>query len=118
MGPNNFTAIVAKDATTEQNSAVIDASFLFSGSIQAKFSANDAAGTLSLQFSDEPSNSLSGGIAPTNWNDVPSGTAMVASGALTSIFVPVLSYRWLKINWAPSGGSAGTVTANAFFFGY
>lgn len=86
-------------------SAAVDARFLWSATVQAAFTDGAAAGTLKLQSSNDPA-------AQTHWNDIPSATASVASGATTT--TPILStplcYQWIRVAFASSGG-AGTITA-------
>lgn len=116
MGPTNQTLINAQDATATQVSAAISARLFVYGSIQASFTANDAAGTLSFQASDDVPTGTAG-FAPVNWNDIPNATATVASGATKIIPTQTLAYAWVRAKWVPSGGGAGTITCTGFFFG-
>ena len=100
--------------TGTQVSSAIDASQIFSGSIQAEFTDSSAAGTLVLQASNDPIEELPKGEAPQNWSDIADASATVSSGALTLISVPVLNYRWLRCKWTRSGGG-GTFDVNGFF---
>lgn len=86
-------------------SAAVDARFLCSATVQAKFTDNTAAGSLKLQGSNDS-------VSPANWNDVANSSATVASGALTTtpLLTPILCYQWIRAVFVSSGG-AGTITA-------
>ena len=118
MRPNNCVLMEDLDATIEQNSIIVDAQFVFTGSVQAVFSAADAEGALTLQGSNEPREALSAGAEPQEWVDIPDADVAVASGAAALISVAQLNYRWLKLNWDPSGGAAGTINAYGNFIGF
>ncbi len=122
MRPNNPILLSAVSNSGTKNSVAIDASYIISGSIQANFSDSAAAGTLTLQGSNDPSAGLStdanGNLIPVHWDTVKNGsisaTATVSAGALTTISMQWLNYRWLRVEWTQSSG-AGTITVNGFF---
>lgn len=101
----------------QKNSAVIDASQVMSGSLQASFSDVAAAGTLVLQCSnDSPeglTHSSNGMPIPTNWstcaNGSTTGSVAVSGGALSFLSLQWLNSRWLRVIWTRSAG-AGTLT--------
>ena len=122
MSPLNNIPINAQANTGTVTSVAIDGRFLFSGSIQAIFSDPTAAGTLTLQGSNDPMEGLQQSspnvYIPIHWDTVKNGsisaTATVAAGALTTISMQWLNYRWLRVVWV-SGAGAGTLTVNGFF---
>lgn len=118
MRPNNPILINGEDATVDQVSDWIDSAFIFTGSVQVYFSANDAAGTFVLQASDEPYESLPGGESPQHPIDIPNTSTSVASGAAKLISVAQMNYRWIRAKWTPSGGSPGTINCNGFFLAF
>lgn len=108
----NDPVFAAVTNTGTVTSIAIDASYLISATVQAKFTDVAAAGTLKLQASND--NAL-----PTNWNDIPNSSATVASGALTTtppIAAP-FSYRWIRAVFVSSGG-AGTINGVMQGIGY
>lgn len=124
MKPNNAILMSGVSNSGTKHSLVLDAQFILSGSVQAIFSDGAAAGTLTIEGSNDPYNGLavdSKGIPiPVNWSLVKNGTisatATVASGALTTISMQWFNSRWLRVTWVSSGG-AGTLTVNAFMQG-
>lgn len=122
MSPLNNILINAQPNTGTVASIAIDGRFLFSGSIQANFSDSGAGGTLTLQGSNDPQEGLQQSApniyVPIHWDTVKNGsisaTATVSSGALTTISMQWLNYRWIRVVWIQSAG-AGTVTVNGFF---
>lgn len=123
MLPNNPILLNAVANTGTKVSSAIDSAFIVSGSIQAVFSDAAAAGSLTLQGSNDPLPlpvDSGGHPIPVHWDTVKNGTisatATVSSGALTTIGMQWLNYRWLRVSWTQSGG-AGTITVNGMFQG-
>lgn len=108
--------------TGTKHSQVIPAENITSGSIQASFSDASAAGTITLEGSNDPPSQCTtdsnGNLVPVNWSLVKNGSinasATVASGALTTISLQWLNSKWLRATWVESGG-AGTFTVNGLF---
>ena len=85
---------------------------IFNITCVATFSDGSAAGTLSLQGSNDPKgNALAPNVVPTTWVTIPGATETVTSGA-TTLLIPTnqVCYQWIRVLWAKSGG-AGTITA-------
>lgn len=101
------------------NSAAVDSSAMTSISVQASFTDAAAAGTLKLQCSNDhnPYGNLPGDFTPTNWNDVPSGSVVVAAGATSLIPSTDVCYQWIRLVWTRTAG-AGTFTATIKSDGY
>lgn len=119
MRPNNPVLLNAVDATVTQYSAAVDAAFLYSGSFQAFFSNNSAAGTLYLQGTNEPWEELGGNVLPSHWVNIPNASLVVASGVTVLSAAIQLGYRWVRVQWVPTGGSAGTkITCNGMFISF
>jgi hypothetical protein len=115
---SNPVIMNALNAANNQQSAPIDSQWLVTGSIQASFSSDTIGGTLTLQGSNDPINTINdaGVIIPVNWNTIGSAST-VTSGAVTMQTVANLNYRWLQVLWTASAGT-GTITVNGFFIGY
>jgi hypothetical protein len=99
--------------------AALLANELFNITAIGTFSDSGAAGTLSLEGSNDPANgALIPNFVPTNWVTIPGATASVASGA-TTLLVPTnpICYNWIRVLWAKSAG-AGTVTVAVAAQGY
>lgn len=96
------------------NSAAIDASNMWSVSLQA-VATGSAAGSAKLQASnDSPIGSAgqNGGTwAPTNWSDISGAT--VALNGVTPVIIPKtdVCYQFIRVVMTISGGT-GTATAN------
>ena len=102
---------VASAASTPSNPLL--AEDIFNITCVATFSDGTAAGTLSLQGSNDPKgNNLAPNVVPATWVTIPGATATVAAGA-TTLLVPTnaVCYQWIRVLWAKSGG-AGTITAS------
>lgn len=103
------------------NSAALNANQWIALSCMGFFSVTDAAGTLKLQYSNDPANSNlnSSTFVPTNWADVPgaTATATVSSGATVTLYVPVnFVARYYRLSWTRTGGTGTfTVTYEALY---
>lgn len=111
----NDTVLSAVD-TGSANGILIDANQLITASFQASFGDATAAGTFKIQASNDPTPAgnmaLPGGFAPTNWTDIPSQTATIASGASALLTINYVSYRWLRAVFIYSSGGSSTITVN------
>ena len=108
----NQLALNAIASASSTPSNPILAEDIFNITCNATFSDGAAAGTLSLQGSNDPKgNALAPNVVPTTWVTIPGATATVASGGAT-LLIPTnpVCYQWIRVLWAKSGG-AGTVTA-------
>lgn len=107
MSPANFLAIDAVANSGTVTSSPIPAQFLIGATAQARFSANDAAGSLKLQGSNDPPIGT-----PTNWSDIQNSSAAVTAGATTSTppLAAYLCYQWIRVAFVSSGGT-GTLSA-------
>jgi len=107
------TVLSANDDVS-RTSSKIDANQLVSASFHAFFSDTDAAGTVKIQASNDPT--VAGNIAadftPTNWIDIPNATGTVTAGSAVLITIAQLSYRWLRVIFTKSNAGTGTITVN------
>ncbi len=99
----NCVALNAVANTGTKTSDPIRAEFITAMSAQAVFSDAGAGGTFKLQAS------LDVLASPTSWNDVPSTSQTVTSGATTLIPYTLCCYQWVRVSWTQSA-AAGTVT--------
>lgn len=120
MRNTNGILINAVSDAGSATSDKLDSNQWVAASFMAYFSENTAAGTIKIQFSnDPPAGQAAQNFTPTNWFDVPgsTATATVTAGASVAVYLPVnFVARWLRIVFTRTGG-AGTlsVTYNALF---
>lgn len=116
QNPNSY--IFNAQPIASANSSALSSSQWVAASFLGAFSVTDAAGTLKIQFSNDPPLGVSP-FTPTNWVDVPgtTATATVASGAACVIYVPTnFVARWYRLVWTRTGGTGTfSVTYNAIF---
>ena len=113
----NLNDSVTINNLSTTSTQAFDATNTFRVSAQAAFTDGAAAGTLTLQVSNDQTNA--GNVAfdftPTHWSIV--ATQTVTAGALTLIPSTELSYRWYRFTFASTGG-AGTITVLVNSLGY
>ena len=120
QNPNGLIISGASDASGNTTSSAISTSQWVASTFMAYFSENTAAGTLQLQFSNDPPSGIpNNDFTPTNWMNVPGSqaTATVSSGGSVVVYPPAYFVcRWLRVVFTRSGG-AGTfsVAYNALF---
>lgn len=109
----NTTVLSAID-TASANGSQIDANQLINPSFQIVFGDATAAGTFKIQASNDICNDRyqPATFTVTNWTDVPSATATIASGASAIITIQNQQFRWLRAVFTRSGGGSTTVTVN------
>lgn len=108
---NINTIVLQADDSTSQNSAAIPADQLEYASFQAVFGDATAAGSVKLQASndfDKSGGTMS--FTPTHWNDIPSSSQSVASGATTLIPATILAYQFIRVVFTNSSGGSSTIT--------
>lgn len=119
QNPNNYI-YQNEDDTDDIISDAINARQWVYASFQANFSESSAAGTIQLQFSNDPPLGVPvKNFTPTNWTNVPGTQALatVAAGASVCVYsLPGFVAQWYRIVFTQSGG-AGTsnCTYNALF---
>jgi hypothetical protein len=111
--------ITSQSDTASFTSGPIRASQWVTATFMAYFSEATAAGTVTLQFSnDNPAPTSPQTFVPTNWMSVPgTGTATVTAGASVVVYPPVnFVAQYYRIVFTRTGG-AGTfsVAYNALF---
>lgn len=95
------------------NSSKCDANQLVSASFHVIFSGSDAAGTLTIQASNDPTGegNTAANFTPTNWVDIPSASCTPTVAGSFLITIAQLTYRWVRVVWTRTSGT-GTVTVN------
>ena len=107
----NYNVLSASDHATTSGSK-IDTDQLWSVSFHAYFGDSTAAGTFKIQASNDlaPTHyTANSNFTVTNWVDVPSATASIASGVSGLVTITQLSYRWLRAVYTRSSGGSTTV---------
>lgn len=106
-------SIISAVTNASFNGAAIPARDIYAGSFMAIFSDAAAAGTMKVQYSNDPAaGKLIPNAVPVNWVDVPSASVVVAAGATSSIPMPqMFAFQWLRLVWTRTAG-AGTITVN------
>lgn len=107
------TALNAVD-TSSQQGAFIDSNQLISASFQSVFADVTAAGTVTIQASNDHATTASGAWTgtPSNWSDIPNATATVVAGVAPLILIPVMAFRWIRIVFTRSSGGSSTIVVN------
>jgi hypothetical protein len=108
---------VTNDSTSHNGSA-FETQQVYSASFCPVFNDTSAAGTLKVQGSNDAPVGANTQFTPTNWNDIPSATSTIASGAGPAIVVSTIPFQYIRVVYtANSGGSSGgTLQVNASFF--
>lgn len=114
----NYPVLSGPDTST-QTGGKIDSNQMVSCSVQYFFGDAAAIGTIKLQGSNDPCafSNLAQDFVPVNWNDIPNSGTQVGSVAVTAgaggfLFLPVISYRWLRVVFVYTSGGTTAVTAN------
>lgn len=112
MKPNNFTIL---SGLNNQNltGTVIDVQQMVSGSFMPLCTDLLAAGTVKLQFCNDPI-SLTAAYTTTNWKDIPTsgiqvGSSTISSGVGAGLFIPYMAYRWLRAIYTSTGTGTQTI---------
>lgn len=105
----NFLSLNAVDDSVSQTSGPIDAQGIFSASFVATFSDTAAAGSVKFQASNDPS-AITVDFVPTNWADVPNGSATFTAGGTKTILVNPCAWRWLRVVYTQTTPGTGTLT--------
>lgn len=119
QNPNGLIINAVSDAADATSDAIRAWQWVYV-SFMAYFSESTAAGTIQIQYSNDPLNGqVPSQFTPTNWADVPgsTATATVTSGGTVTVYVPNgFVAQWYRIKFTRSGG-AGTfsVSYNALF---
>lgn len=112
----NTQILSALDASANQTSAAMDASYMVAASVQVVATGITAAGTLKVQASNDlplPGNT------PTNWFDVTSETVTIAAPGVAAIPKFDVCYQWLRLVWTKSGSSNdGLITSEIKTIGF
>lgn len=119
QNPNNYL-FKNQDDTADYTSPQIRSNQWVTASFMCFFSENTAAGTIQLEFSNDPLFGVPpNDFTPTNWMNVPGtqATASVSSGGSVVVYPPTnFVAQWYRIVFTQSGGS-GTFSCiyNALF---
>lgn len=102
------------DVTSSLNSSAIWSGTLYNAAIQVVFTGAPA-GTLKLQCSEDIGNPASSDELArvsnvTNWTDVKDSSQAIAGAGAHVWSFDVITHRWLRVVWTPSGGS-GYITS-------
>ncbi len=97
------------------NSAAIDASNMYSISVQAITTTDPDSSTLKIQVSnDSPigNKGFSSSVwTPTNWTDLPSATVTMTTAGTALIPKTDLCYQFIRLVYTPANTPTGTLTA-------
>lgn len=102
----NTTIISASDATS-QTSSIIPVELIVQASLQAYFGDSTAAGSLSLQVSNEEPINIS---PPTHFAEIANVT--VTAGATVIIPAAIFSYRFMRAVYTSTTPGTTTITVN------
>lgn len=114
------TNILSAIDTTSQNGVKIDSSQLLQASFQAIFADATAAGTVKIQASNDINTAgafNAANFTPTNWSDIPSAVATVASGVCPLITLANMSFGWIRAVYTRTSGGSTTVNVVMFAVG-
>lgn len=97
----NKTILEAGDSLNV-TSDIIDSNQLVSGSFMAYFGDTNAAGSFTIEASNDPGpyGSTAQNFVPTNWVQIPSASATITSGASAIIPITTLCYRWIRARYS------------------
>jgi hypothetical protein len=109
-----FQGSVLSGVTATSNSAAIDASNLYSASVQI-VGTGSLAGTVKIQASNDSPIGLAGHnggtpFVPTNWTDIPGATAALSAGSSALVPTTLICYQFIRVVFTASGGT-GTASA-------
>ncbi len=104
----------ATSTTVASTSAAIDASQIYSASVQCVATGSSSAGACKLQGSNDfPAQQgvFAANFTPTNWTDIASATATIAGA--TAILVPVtpICHQWLRVVTTQTAAVVNTVVS-------
>lgn len=106
------TALSAADDVS-RTGAKIDANQLINASFQPVFSDVDAAGSVKVQASNDPTLGVPRDtFTPTNWSDVPNASAAVVAGVAPMIVLQNMSFSWIRVVFTQTSPGTGAVTVN------
>lgn len=108
----NFNGnILSGDDSGSVTGGKIDTNQTVSASWLGYFGDATAAGTLKIQFSNDPCafGNLAVDFTPTNWADIPNASVSVSSGASVAIVIANMCFRWIRAVYTRSGGGSTTV---------
>lgn len=104
--------------TGSVNGVAVDSNQLVSASFQIVFGDATAAGTFKIQGCNDIDTDgyqfPSGTFTPTNWTDIPSQVATIASGASAILTIANMSYRFVRAVYVSGSGGSTTVSVNMF----
>lgn len=106
----------ASDATSG-NGSKIDANQLVSASFQVIISDADFAGSVKIQYSNDPTGTNSNRVnfTPTNWNDIPSASITITAGPVLSagaIVIANMCYSYIRAVVTQTTQGTGTAKVN------
>lgn len=107
----NCTILSANDSIS-QISDKIDSGQLIAASFFAYFDDATAAGTFTIEGSNDICNSsnLSASFTPTHWCEIPSANATVTSGTSAILLLKQVAFRWLRAKYVVSSGGSSNIT--------
>lgn len=113
----NALILSASDATSQTSIAIVSDQ-LVSASFQSVFGDTSAAGTIKIQASNDINNAMyNNNFIPTNWSDISSATSTVVAGVAPIIFLPNLSYQYLRVVFTSSAAGSTTIKVSMSAFG-
>lgn len=111
---NETINVLSGPDTSTQTGPQIDTNQIIAASFQASFGDATAAGTLTIQASNDIYNSgyTPGSFTVTNWTLIPSASATVSAGGSVLITIPNMCYRWIRAVYTYTSGGSTTVSVN------
>ncbi len=107
MRNNNTIVLSAGDSLTTAGQT-IDSGQIFAASFLASFSDSNAAGTFTLEASNDPYTASGGQFVPTEWAPIPTQSATITSGGSALLTIGQMAYRWIRAKFTSTGTGAQT----------
>lgn len=100
--------VLSGAATGNVTGAAFDVNQAVSASFCASTADATAAGTFKVQCSADI---ITNGSAPSNWNDIPNATSVMAAGVAPAIVIGNMCFKYIRVVFTRTAG-ASTVSVN------
>lgn len=108
MKPVNETALNALSVAANQNSAAVDADFLWQATVQAVVTDAASAGTVKIQGSNDPVNVQLNQV-PTNWANIANSTVTIAGAGVYLVPLTQLCHKSIRVTYTSTVAGVQTV---------